>query len=292
MATFLNSKNLKSNTNFPFLVMDANVENSIPKPPGFHILHWHEDFQFILCISGTVKIRTLSNEVILLKNDGIFINKNVVHQVLAQNNGHYYSFVFPEQLISFYSGSPTIQYINSISTCEQLPFYYFSRNINWCSKCLDYLHELASIEKNKPVYYEYEILTLISRLWLEMLKNIELPEYKNKSTTEKRMEIFLFYITLHYSQAISLDDLAKSAHVSKSECLRCFKQTLQTTPYKYLTEFRLKQSIELLTTTSLSIGEISSKVGFNQFSHFGKCFKEKTGVSPSQYRKDFLYQKE
>jgi DNA polymerase bacteriophage-type len=88
------------------------------------------------------------------------------------------------------------------------------------------------------------------------------------------------------AEDISLESLAKSGNVGKSECLRCFKASLQTTPYKYLMECRLLKAAELLTTTDLPIGVISENVGFHQVSHFGKCFKEKTGYSPRDYRKN------
>ena len=78
--------------------------------------------------------------------------------------------------------------------------------------------------------------------------------------------------------------ISESAHVSKSECLRCFKVSMQTTPLKYLTEYRLQKAAELLTTTDEPIGTIAMNVGFKQSSHFGKCFKEKTGYSPRRYR--------
>ncbi|MBO4311845.1 MAG: helix-turn-helix transcriptional regulator [Desulfovibrionaceae bacterium] len=81
-----------------------------------------------------------------------------------------------------------------------------------------------------------------------------------------------------------MDDLAKSACVSKSECLRCFKTILQTTPYKYLMDYRLSEATRLLKTTNHPIGEIAIMTGFNGQSYFGKCFKEKMGCSPSEYR--------
>lgn len=100
-----------------------------------------------------------------------------------------------------------------------------------------------------------------------------------------RMQKFLRYISEHYEEDISLDSLAKSANVSKSECLRCFKASLQTTPYKYLTQYRLSKAAELLKNSDEPIRTIADSVGFRQISHFGKSFKEKTGFSPRDYRK-------
>lgn len=69
--------------------------------------------------------------------------------------------------------------------------------------------------------------------------------------------------------------LSKSANISKSERSRCFKLSLNTTPYKYLTEYRLSMAAQLLKTTREPVGIIAASVGFRQMSHFGKCFREK-----------------
>jgi len=50
-------------------------------------------------------------------------------------------------------------------------------------------------------------------------------------------------------------------------------------------EYRLLKASELLKNTDESITNIAGYVGFSQASHFGKCFKEKTGYSPKDYRK-------
>ncbi len=99
------------------------------------------------------------------------------------------------------------------------------------------------------------------------------------------MQRILRYIEGHYAENIALADLAESASISKSECLHCFKISLNTTPYKYLAEFRLSKATKLLKKTDDPIGLIAANVGFHQTSHFGKCFKEKTGYTPKKYRK-------
>ena len=59
---------------------------------------------------------------------------------------------------------------------------------------------------------------------------------------------------------------------------------MQTTPLKYLMEYRLQKAAELLATTDEAIGTIAMNAGFRQSSHFGKCFRQKTGYSPREYR--------
>ena len=124
----------------------------------------------------------------------------------------------------------------------------------------------------------------LSALWLSFGKNLSLTVQKTPDLLNERMQAFLSYIEMHYAEDISLEQLAKSAHVSKSECMRCFKSSVQMTPYKYLTEYRLSKASELLLSSDEPIGSIAICVGFHQVSHFGKCFKEKTGYSPREYR--------
>ena len=282
---YINSVNLMKNTDFPYLVLDVVNRNSFPRNPVFQVMHWHEDFQFIYVITGKIDFLTLNKQIEISAGQGIFINKNIVHQVRQFENCHYKSFVFPDYFLKFYFGSPAGIFVDSISENDSLEFYHFTSQYNWEDTILNLLQNLTEMEENKTSFYPYEVLVTLSTLWLTMRKNILLPPHIQENILNIRMQKFLNYIANHYSEDISLELLAKSANVGKSECLRCFKNSLQTTPYRYLMEFRLSKATELLKTTDLPIGVVSENVGFNQVSHFGKCFKEKTGYSPKDYRK-------
>lgn len=285
-SNYINSVNLMENTNFPYLVLDVVDQKSFPQNPGFQIMHWHEDLQFIYVINGKIKFLTLNKRIEVSAGQGIFINKNILHQVKQFMSCHYKSFVFPDYFLKFYFGSPAGVFVDSISENENLEFYHFTGQNEWENTALNLLQKLAEIEEKKTEFYPYEILLTLSTLWLTFRKNILLPPQQQENIVSIRMQKFLNYIANHYAEDISLESLAKSGNVGKSECLRCFKASLQATPYKYLIEYRLSKAAELLKTTDLPIGVISENVGFHQVSHFGKCFKEKTGYSPKDYRKN------
>lgn len=59
---------------------------------------------------------------------------------------------------------------------------------------------------------------------------------------------------------------------------------MRTTPLRYLNEYRLQRAAELLHTTGEPVDAIARQCGFKQSSHFGKCFKAKTGQTPRAYR--------
>ena len=87
-----------------------------------------------------------------------------------------------------------------------------------------------------------------------------------------------------------MQDLLKKAHMSKSYFLQLFRQYMGTTPYNFLTNYRITQARELLDLTDLPVSQIAVKVGFNDESNFSTRFSKITGQSPMQYRKSAIAQ--
>lgn len=284
--TYLNSVNLNQKSDFPYLCMDVQRGRSIPEPPGWLVWHWHEDFQFIYVFEGEMYLHTLEQTMIVPAKNGAFINKNVVHLVLSSPDCHYKSFLFPEHFVSFYPGSPAAKNVERIASCKQMQTFQFTASVDWHREILTLLQELDRISPPSDCY-EYEVLVKLTELWLTLAKNLDLPKGERTDEVSNRMRRFLTYIADHLSEDISLDELASAAGVSKSECLRCFKLSMQDTPYHYLIECRLEEASRILKNTDLPVSEVARAVGFNSQSHFGKLFKAKTGFSPIQYRNAF-----
>ncbi len=240
--------------------------------------------QFIYVLDGIIEVRTLDSAVYVHTGEAIFINKDVVHFVAEMKNCHYNSFLFPAYFLAFYVGSPAKDFVDSVITNDRLPFVHFTPATEWHMEIVSLLQQLVQIERNKTNFYVYEVLARLSFLWLTMCKNIVFSQGEKDSLDHHRMQKVLRFIEEHYAENITLSDLCASANISKSECSRCFKLSMNTTPYKYLTEYRLAIAAQLLAKTNEPVGNIATTVGFHQMSHFGKCFREKTGYSPKAYR--------
>ncbi len=98
------------------------------------------------------------------------------------------------------------------------------------------------------------------------------------------MKLMMQYIADHFSEEITLADLAKCAMISESEVLRCFHNTIDTTPIQYIKEIRIHKAASLLHTTDLKIIDIGSLCGFQEMSYFAKAFKQIYGCTPTKYR--------
>lgn len=286
METYLNSVNLKADTDFPLIVADGDRNHMSPRTPGFHVFHHHVDFQFLLVEKGDLLVKTLDKEVSIHEGQWIFINSDVVHLVLHGPTCHNKSFIFPKEMVSFYAGSPCeAQVASFISSAPSI--YVSTSQQSWCTTVKELLSTLAHIyetEKDSP-YYAYHLLTNLSFLWFQFSSHVESSPQVVQTENTRRMELFLSHIEAHYAEPLTLTDIANSASVSPSECLRCFKALMHTTPHQYLIEYRLSRAAKLLKETDLPITDIAFSVGFHQISHFGAWFKKKLGISPRDYRK-------
>lgn len=91
------------------------------------------------------------------------------------------------------------------------------------------------------------------------------------------------YIQFHFSQDISIDDIADSVGVSRSHLYRVFMSNVGQSPIDYLTDYRISEACQLLRTSQLSISEIAVSVGFFDQFYFSRVFKKRKGVPPSRY---------
>lgn len=91
-------------------------------------------------------------------------------------------------------------------------------------------------------------------------------------------------ICREYARPIRVDELARQVQMSASHFNRLFNKHFLTTPYKYLTQIRIAAACDLLATTDLPIGVISSRTGFYDSSHLTNEFRKGQGESPSEYR--------
>ncbi len=119
---------------------------------------------------------------------------------------------------------------------------------------------------------------------IELLSCIS-PEYDTRENMDdKRISDVLTFMHTHYSDPITVDDLAKRAGYSKCRFNSIFKSSVGCTPIQYLKNIRLSFAADLLSATTLSIGEIAASCGFNDSLYFSRAFSQKYQCSPSEYR--------
>lgn len=105
--------------------------------------------------------------------------------------------------------------------------------------------------------------------------------YHSKNEIEKAKE----YIENHWLDRFDLSETAKAACLSKTHFAKLFKKHTGVTPYEYYTNYRIGKLKEKLLDTNLSIAQAFAACNMDYNGHSARVFKDKTGLSPSAYRK-------
>jgi len=88
-----------------------------------------------------------------------------------------------------------------------------------------------------------------------------------------------------HDPALTLDDIARAAHVTPPHLVRSFRAELGTTPKAYLWQRRVALGVDLLGNTGLSIAAIAGRCGFKTAHHFSRRVKQASGLPPGQLRR-------
>lgn len=136
----------------------------------------------------------------------------------------------------------------------------------------------------KPVDYE-EFGVCIDRLRIGMYESnaADMKDYSERPITG-----ITRYLQNHLEEDISLSLLADEFHLNAQYISQLFKSEIGVGFLTYLTNIRMENARKLLVSTSLSIGEISSRCGYADYRVFTKAFKKNEGITPSQYRREFF----
>jgi len=109
---------------------------------------------------------------------------------------------------------------------------------------------------------------------------------KNTESDESFMKS-ISYIHKHYNEKITIEDLCKISHLSRSTYIRKFKEIVKIPPSTYINKQRIEAAKNMLITTNYSLSEIAYRTGFYDAPHFIKNFELETNITPTNYKKTY-----
>lgn len=253
--------------------------------------HWHPDFEIATAVSGVLDYQVGQQHVTLEAGDSILVNGNMLHRVKQVSGDR------PDPIpIIIFSGAAVApeystihkKYIQPIAQCNSLPFVVFRhtcashRELNGC------IQDTYRCLREQSPCYEMAVQRNISRIFeylfchFDRLPKSEASRIQIKS--QIRLQKMLTYIYEHYAQAVTLQDIANAAHISRSEAGRCFTAYMGCSPVDALIQYRLQTARRLLQENAYTLQEISDACGFHSANYFSRKFKEAYGYAPSQDR--------
>lgn len=254
-------------------------------------LHWHPEFEIATATASALDFQIGQEHILLDVGDSIFINGNIIHGI-KQLHGELPepmpNIVFSSGVIASEISAVNQKYIKPIAACDSLPFVVFKSGNEKQREVNQLIKEIYREMHNQGECHELIVQRNLNRIFEYMFRNFEALQKSQASriqiTTQIRIQQMLSYIYEHYTEVVTLEDIASAASISRSEAGRSFHTYMGCSPIKALIQYRLQAAHRLLSETNLTLQEISLECGFNSVNYFSRQFRKNYGYAPGNCR--------
>ena len=279
---------------FPCLGYD---EYHTDRPGGDFPWHWHNDFEVIICDSGHIRVKVPGSSTVLAAGDACFVNLGQMHYIIGAPEGRMRSIVvYPPMLYGTRDSVFATRYVSPLIRDESLALVTFrgdSPTECVAAACIDQAISALAEEK---FGFEFVIREQLSRMVVEILANARGKHAKpdrRMSVDASRVRAMCDHVDAHFSEQLTVAEIAAAGGVGQRECLRCFRRILDTTPSRYLLQRRITAGAAmLLRDPNASVADVSRSVGVRSASNFTQLFRREYRCTPREYRARMLAQAE
>jgi len=293
--------------NEPDNSIESSIQAEYPVIVSYHDLsknrnetrwHWHEEMEITIVNSGALVVRTEETNLTLHAGQGICFQQNTMHSLQSESGGMctFYSVTFNPSFLFGHEYPILVQkYLRPIQNITNIKYFTLDEENSWDEEVLNVINDLIAANFTKKNGYELLSRAYLCQFWVLLLKklstdNMTQPTHENSNPDIERIKNALLFIEKHFAEAITLDELADCIHVSKSECCRCFKRSLNTTPFEFIMKYRIMEATKHIVEhpDRYSFSELAMLCGFNNASYFNKIFKKYMSCTPSEYRNSVI----
>jgi len=254
-------------------------------------LHWHEEVEITYIEKGSADYTINFQTTTVRAGDLLLLSPQVLHGA-AERDGNTmtsHSLVFHLNFLGCLTPDAcTVKFLNPLLTGKYRfipilspgqPGYEDVRRL-FLDACREF--------NDKNAAYELRTRALLTELLSELYRKgyIEKTERDTGSLhAEEKLKEILTYIQNHFSEPLSIRDLAAVCHFSETYLMNFFRKHTGTTCVEYINRYRLSMAAAALEETNLPIMEIALENEFRNISYFNKLFRERFGRTPGEYRK-------
>ena len=275
-------------TVFPITYFEGELA-TLPNRTG--PLHWHPEFEIATAARGILDFQVGHCHTTLEAGDSIFVNGNILHgikQLSGDTPDPMPNIVFSGAVVAHETSVIYQKYIRHIACCDALPFIVFRHGNREHNEMNRLIGDIYRQLRERGDCYEMAVQRDLNSIFEYLFCNFEsLPKSESSRiqiNAQVRIQKMLDYIHTHYTESVTLDDIAGAASISRSEAGRCFNSYMSCSPVDALIQYRLQIAHGLLSDTTLTLWEISHACGFNSISYFSRQFRKVYGYSPGKNR--------
>ena len=157
-------------------------------------------------------------------------------------------------------------------------------------KAVTLLKQMLQEQEQMDGYSSDMILYLLTIVLLTLLRETDKPNVKLKTAHSLHNENEIIrrtqqYISAHIREKLSVPAVARSVDVSPSYLTALFHKNLQISPGEYIRRIKLQESKQMIRENNMNFTEIAAALQYSTVHHFSRQFKEKFGITPTEYAK-------
>lgn len=248
--------------------------------PGAYALsggHYHTLYEIYFLASGSLSY-FIENKVFRInQGDLVLIPKRAIHKTIYDNAPS------DRYLLNFSSAYIASALSEPVRNLFRSNIYIPSADI--LPKIVDIFEKIGNEYPMADPYSSALISCYMTELFTLLLRNPSSDTAEKATVGSIPIEHVMSYITAHFNEALTLEEMAAMASLSPSYFSRIFKNITGFGFKEYITIKRVKEAARLLSHTDNSVCSIAYDCGFNDSNYFSSVFKEINGVSPLRYRK-------
>ncbi|MCI8417802.1 MAG: AraC family transcriptional regulator [Lachnospiraceae bacterium] len=254
--------------------------------------HRHNYVEMVYMYQGkTTHILEGKEQVVLGQGDLLFLNQNVVHEILPASEEDIginflvqpeffdtaFRMVEDESLLRDF-----LVNILTRSSDTSIYLYFQARDVLPVQHLLENM--IWSLVYRQEYRRNINQITM-GLLFMHLVNSSSKILFGNQNQfDQERVARTLAYIESHYPRA-ALEELCQELHQSPSQLSKFIKKHTGHTFKQLLQTKRLNQAVFLLTTTELSVSDIIAAVGYDNTSYFYRVFQERFHMTPGEYRR-------
>lgn len=254
--------------------------------PTYIAPHFHDDIEIIYLLTGSLTVNLSQRQFTIYPGDVILFNSNAVHSTISETaETTAYVLQLPYQFLKQCTPEPGSYSFELPCPSNQTLTPQEDKSL---SHLKDTMYSCFYFYRDKPAFYHGKVMSLLYDLVYTLYAAFSIPREVKRHTNEfkyyERLSSITSYINEHYTEPISLNDLAGLISVTPVYLSRFFKKALQMTLTEYITGIRLEHAYTDLLTTDYSVFYIAEKNGFANYQMFVQKFKQKFHNTPLKIR--------
>lgn len=266
---------VSSNQTFPVNVFVAPIENST--------FHWHNEYEMIGILKGTINIRVSSESITLNEGDIFLVNSRVIHAIRCVEDEKNLCMILqmsPELFASEENENSDIRFYLDSTQKDEAPecgFAYFYR------KLAQLVYESLKEDRHSPFRIRAQVCAMIADLFDYVIYDVQFRDPVSQNQQELVVSV-IEYLEKYLEEDSIVDMACRQFGLSRKSLDRVLKTMTGVTGKEILENLRVERAKTLLKNTDKNMNYILDSCGFGSEKTFYRVFRRETGLTPNEFR--------